>query len=164
MRWLHADETPPGPSAPLLPRSNFLRRLGRRRFFPVPRCSWFPHQDYFFWPSLKFPPINKNARELLASRAAFKSWKDVLLRLRILGSQGGPRCPATRGRALGNGNALENRCHHCLYSLNQLPNLSSQSSREDGMPVHYSTHLLHPQASSGAPPAIEGTTRTRSPS
>ena len=35
----------------------------------------------------------------MAPRAAFKSLKDFSLRLRILGSQGGPRRPATRERA-----------------------------------------------------------------
>src|ERR1700680_404550 len=164
MRWRRSDETPPGPSARLLPRSSSPRRLARRRFFPVPLCSSFPRQDFFFRPFPEIPPINKNARELLASRAAFKSWKDVLLRLHILGSQGGPRRPSTLGRARGNRNALENRCHHCLYSLNQLPKLSSQSSHPDSQTILSAAHLLHPQASAGAPPAIEGTTRTRSPS
>jgi hypothetical protein len=53
----------------------------------------------------------KTARELLASRAAFKSWKDVSLFLRILGSQGGPRrlrmrALRTHGRKRGNRDSL----------------------------------------------------------
>src|ERR1700680_1671130 len=134
MRWPRAVETPRRPSARLLPRSSPPRRLARRGFFPVLLRSSFPRQDFFFRPSREIPPINKSARELLVSRAAFKSWKDVLLRLRILGSQGGPRRPGTLGRAHGNRNSLENRCLHCLYSLDQRSNLSSQSSQPRMLP------------------------------
>ncbi len=78
----------------------------------------------------KTQSINKNARELLASRAASKSLKDFLLRLHILGSQGGPRRPCTHGRARGNRNSLGNERHHCLYRLNHLPKLSSRNVRQ----------------------------------
>src|SRR3984957_11760534 len=113
----------------------------------------------------KIPSKNKNARELLASRAAFKSWKDFSLpRLRILGSQGGPRRPDTLGRAHGNRNSRESHYDHCSYRLNHRPKLSSQSSDPDFAMFLYVPDLLHPQASAGAPPAIDGTTSTRSPS
>src|SRR5579871_3527001 len=129
MRWPRADEIPRRPSAPPLRRSSFPRRPEGRRSFPVPLSSWFPLRGFLFASSGMFfrrnaspeiPPINKNARELLASRAASKSWKDGLLRLRILGSQGGPRRHGTRGRALHNRNSLEKWNNHYPSRVNQL--------------------------------------------
>jgi hypothetical protein len=79
--------------------------LRRRDFFMCQSLFSFLHH-----PSIS-PIKRKTARELLASRAAFKSWKDVLLVLRILGSQGGPRrvrvhALRLRGRKRGNRDSL----------------------------------------------------------
>jgi hypothetical protein len=74
-------KTPRGPSAGLPPRSSSPRRPAPRRFSPVLPRSSFPRHNFYFPHSPKISSRNKNARELLAPRAASKSWKDFFTAL-----------------------------------------------------------------------------------
>ena len=103
--------------------AEFRHQLHRRDFFMCCSLVSFVHH-----PSISAHKT-KTARELLASRAAFKSLKDVLLVLHILGSQGGPRRMRVRAlrrhaRKRGNRDSLGYECQHCRNRLNQCDDLS----------------------------------------